>query len=85
MYGMGETAQVYSLFPVTYVVEREYDGSKAVVATTNDYETAVEKAMDEGESGNTAQYYAKVRVKNAGIVVWESNYPIGWTSPFKGD
>lgn len=85
MYGMGETAKVYSLFPtVTYVIEREYDGFKAVVGQTGDYEDAVRKARVEGMS-NTASYYAKVRVKNEDMIIWEENYSPGWTSPYKGD
>lgn len=81
---MGETATVYSLFPITYLIEREYDGSKLIVAKTDKYETAVEKAMDEGNS-NHASYYAKVRIKNAGMIVWAADFPPGWTSSYKGD
>lgn len=84
MYGMGETAQIYSLFPIVYLIEREYDGSKVVVGESDNYADAVDKAMEEGES-NHASYYAKVRVKNAGVVVWAANYPPGWKSAFKGD
>jgi hypothetical protein len=85
MYGMGETAKVYSLFPtVFYVIEREYDGFKKVVDQTSDYEDAVKKARVEGMS-NSASYYAKVRIENTNVVIWEEDYSPGWRSDHKGD
>lgn len=86
MYGPGQTAEVYAAANegLIYKVEREYDGFKAEVSSHAIYMDALNRALEEGRS-NSANYYAKVRIVNDGIQLFEKSFPPGWTSAYKGD